>query len=112
MPGHSTMDAISALRQLCEKYSLPCEVLWWASKEKEVPAKFQQLIRAMYSDASTHVQSTAGPNECGCSNKGSIATGVKRFTQFKHSYCVFTVYQYDERVGILPIAIPFVSLSV
>nr|XP_049697159.1 uncharacterized protein LOC126054693 [Helicoverpa armigera] len=56
MPGRGTMDAIFALRQLCEKYRrvhrnlhmvfidlekaydrVPREVLWWAMKEKGVP---------------------------------------------------------------------------
>ncbi|KAJ8731694.1 hypothetical protein PYW08_014424 [Mythimna loreyi] len=67
MPGRGTMDAIFAIRQLCEKYRgahknlhmvfidlekaydrVPREVLWWALKEKGVPGKYVQLIRAMY----------------------------------------------------------------
>ena len=79
MPGRGTTDAIFAIRQLCEKYRsahknlhmvfvdlekaydrVPREVLWWALKEKGVPGKYVQLIRAMYSRCSTQVRSTVG----------------------------------------------------
>lgn len=90
MPGRSTTDAIFALRQLCEKYKraqknlhmvfvdlekaydrVPREVLWWALKEKGVPRKYQQLIRAMYCSASTYVRSTAGETD-----KFNVAVGL------------------------------------
>ncbi|KAJ8735904.1 hypothetical protein PYW07_007524 [Mythimna separata] len=79
MPGRGTTDAIFAIRQLCEKFRcahknlqmvlidlekaynrVHREVLWWALKEKGVPVKYVQLIRAMYSRCSTQVQSTVG----------------------------------------------------
>ena len=79
MPGRGTTDAIFAIRQLCEKYRgahknlhmvfvdlekaydrVPRAVLWWALKEKGIPGKYVQLIRAMYSRCSTQVRSTAG----------------------------------------------------
>ncbi|XP_026498876.1 uncharacterized protein LOC113402778 [Vanessa tameamea] len=66
MSGRGTMDAIFALRQLCEKYRrahknlhmvfidlekaydrVPREVLWWALKEKGLPGKYVELVRAM-----------------------------------------------------------------
>ncbi|KAJ8704761.1 hypothetical protein PYW08_012081 [Mythimna loreyi] len=75
MPGRGTTDARFAIRQLCEKYRganknlhmvfvdlekaydrVPREVLWWALKEKGVPGKYVQLIRAMYSRCSTQVR--------------------------------------------------------
>lgn len=90
MPGRGTTDAIFALRILCEKYRrahknlhmvfvdlekaydrVPREVLWWAMKVKRVPEKYIQLVRAMYSRASTHVRSVAGVTD-----KFNVAVGL------------------------------------
>ncbi|CAH2099151.1 unnamed protein product [Euphydryas editha] len=90
MPGRGTMDAIFALRQLCEKYRLaqrdlhmvfidlekaydrvPRKVLWWAMKEKGVPEKYVRIVKAMYDRASTHVRS-----EAGVTGKFNVAVGL------------------------------------
>ncbi|XP_063895323.1 LINE-1 retrotransposable element ORF2 protein [Helicoverpa armigera] len=90
MPGRGTMDAIFALRQLCEKYRrvhrnlhmvfidlekaydrVPREVLWWAMKEKGVPGKYVELVRAMYMQSCTYVRSSAGNTD-----QFSVAVGL------------------------------------
>ncbi|XP_064076847.1 uncharacterized protein LOC135194807 [Vanessa tameamea] len=84
------MDAIFALRQLCEKYrrvhknlhmvfidvekaydTVPREVLWWALKEKGLPGKNVELVRAMYRGSCTYVRSSAGNTD-----QFSVAVGL------------------------------------
>ncbi|XP_064074433.1 uncharacterized protein LOC135193915 [Vanessa tameamea] len=85
-----TMDAIFALRQLYEKYRrayknlhmvfidleraydrVPREVLWWALKEKGLPGKYVELVRAMYRGSCTYVRLSAGNTE-----QFSVAVGL------------------------------------
>ncbi|XP_064074656.1 uncharacterized protein LOC135193963 [Vanessa tameamea] len=99
------MDAIFALRQLCEKYRrahknlhmvfidlekaydrVPREVLWWALKEKGLPGKYVELVRAMYRGFCTYVRSSAGTTD-----QFSVAGGVKYFDEDKKVVVTSTI---------------------
>ncbi|KAJ8712012.1 hypothetical protein PYW08_008966 [Mythimna loreyi] len=55
---------------------VPREVLWWALKEKSVPGKYVQLTRAMYSQCSTQVRSTAVVPAVDRTSSFNVAVGL------------------------------------
>jgi hypothetical protein len=79
MPGRSTMEAILLLQQLMERYKakkkdlhmmfidlekaydkIPRNVLWWALEKRKFPKKYITLIKDMYDNVVTSVQTSDG----------------------------------------------------
>ncbi|XP_047544596.1 uncharacterized protein LOC125076905 [Vanessa atalanta] len=52
-PAHGVLDLEKAYDRV------PREVLWWALKEKGLPGKYVELVRAMYRGSCTYVGSSA-----------------------------------------------------
>ena len=82
MPGRSTMEAIFLVRQLMERYrekkkdlhmvfidlekaydKIPRNVMWWALEKHKVPLKYITLIKDMYDNVVTSVQTSDGDTD-------------------------------------------------
>ena len=79
MPGRSTTEAIFLIRQVMERYreqkkdlhfifidlekaydKIPRNVMWWALDKHKVPSKYVTLIKVMYNNVVTSVQTNDG----------------------------------------------------
>ena len=82
MSGRSTMKAIFLIRQVMERYrekkkdlhmvfidlekaydKIPRDVMWWALDKHKIPTKYVGLIKDMYNNVATRVQTSDGDTD-------------------------------------------------